>query len=532
MSGYKSNTAANRDALFGPPKGSSSSGGGSSSRSSAGTPRHKQNNAANREALLGAPTSTSRSKAPAPPSQAPRPPTSTAKGYVARDLTIPAVSVTTATGPAKLKKMKEAEKFRDSAVASMQKGLFTRPDPLTAANFYNRAADIYGQCGETRLERLHRVAAADCQMGSGSYPSAALDYSKAAELALTSSETLERRRKEGNKLWSDASKAWKNAGETSKAATALVQAALAMVLDDETTYMDKAALTAMEEAVEAFVPDVLNPFGKHRATGKSLYSEQTHETPSPETMALARDHAIKAPYAHEQVQQLIVILTRYGEYASALYATGAASYMLENDGVSTLTLSRSYIRETILQLAMGDPVAAEQSFLNRHVQHDHYLQARECKLAEELFRSVLNRDEISLEDARSPSGGNRAAMSALDAPLRQLVQNLRISGAARRTAGITTNNSKHSPLAGFDDDDDDKVQGDRIVASSQTGSKTTPSTTVNDDNDNEEEEEERDPSKMQAEMDDIMAGLDELDGLGSDNEDDDELEDDDDIDLR
>ena len=518
MSGYKSNTAANRDALFGPPKGSKSS-----SSSSAGTPKHKQNHAANREALFGA-SSTGRGKAAAPSSPAPRPPTPTAKGYVPRDPAKPAVSVTTATGPAKLKKMKEAEKFRDSAVACMQKGIFTRPDPLTAANFYNRAADIYGQCGEARLERLHRVAAADCQMGSGSYPSAAMDYSKAAELALTSDETLERRRKEGHKLWADASKAWTNAGETSKAATALVQAALAMVLDDETTYMDKAALTAMEEAVEVFVPDVLNPFGRHRATGKSLYSEQTHHTPSPETMALAREHAIKAPYAHEQVQQLIVILTKYGEYASALYATGAASYMLENDGISTLTLSRSYIRETILQLAMGDPVAAEQSFLNRHVQHDHYLHARECKLAEELFRSILNRDEVSLEDARSPTGGNRAAMSALDAPLRQLVQNLRISGTARRTAGNTTTNAKHALLAGFDDDNDDH----QIVASSKTGSKTTPSTTVNDD----DEEEERDPSKMQTEMDDIMAGLDELDGLGSENDDDDELEDDDDIDLR
>ena len=501
MSGYKNNTAANRDALFGPPKAGSSSG-----------PSHKRDNAANRDALFGSNNSSS-NKNKTSPSRPSSSTTSHSKGY---NPTKPTLLVSSAlAGPAKVAKLKEAEKFRDAAVQAMQKGLFTRPDPLTAANLYRRAADLYGQCAEHRLERLHRIAAADCQMGTGSFPVAAADYTKAAELVQSSNETIERKRKEGNKLWSDASKAWTNAGEGGKAAAALVQAALATLWEDDTTYMDKLALKAIEEAVEAHVPDVINPFAKHRATGKSLYRENIHDNPLPETMALAKDHVIKTPYAHEQLQQLINILARYGEYPSALYATGAASYMLENDGVSTLTLSRSYIKETILQLAMGDPVAAEQSFLNRHVQHDHYLHSRECKLAEELYRSVLNRDEIALDEARSIKGGNKAAMSQLDPELRHLIHQLRITGMARRAAGDTMlTNKAPVVLEEFEDD-----FHDHDVPCAKT------------------DDDQYDSAKMQTEMDGIMAGLAELDDLGGHSDDNDvgglnDDDDDDEVDLR
>ena len=532
MSGYKSNAAADREAIFGP------------SKSGAGGPKHKREHAANRDALFGpsggsSMGSTTKSKSPsaATVSAKHKPTTTTtatnntAMGYNPAKKS--PLSSGTIEGPAKVAKLKDAAKFRDAAVQAMQKGIFTRPDPLTAANLYNRAAELYGQCGERRLERLHRIAAADCQMGSGSFPVAAADYTKAAELSRTSDETLERKRKEGNKLWRDAATAWTNAGEPSKAANARVQAALAMVWEDDTTYMDKMSLTAMEEAVEAHVPDVLNPFAKNRATGKSLYAENIHATPTPETMELAREHVIRTPYAHEPVQQLVSILVKYGEFPSALYATGAASYILENDGASTLTLSRSFIKETILQLAMGDPVAAEQSFLNRHVQHDHYLLSRECKLAEELYRSVLNRDEIALDEARSPTGSNRSAMAQLDPPLRELIHQLRISGMARRVAGETRSKVPIKALLIVDDSNEEvewaetdtsipkAAQGTNIIA---------------------DESEYYDPGKMQAEMDDLMAGLDDLNDLGGANAEDDngaglgqvddDDDDDDDIDLR
>ena len=73
------------------------------------------------------------------------------------------------TGQAKISKMAEAEDYRLKAKKSMTRGIFSKPDPISAANYYKRAADAYKQCGENRLERLHRIASGDCQLGQDAY---------------------------------------------------------------------------------------------------------------------------------------------------------------------------------------------------------------------------------------------------------------------------------------------------------------------------------------------------------------------------
>ena len=79
------------------------------------------------------------------------------------------------------------------------------------------------------------------------------------------------------------------------------------------------------------------------------------------------------------------MLVKNGKYALALYVVGAATTILDRDGVSTLSLSRAYCTETILLLGMADPVAAEECFLQSHVQKSFYLNSREYKLSEDLF---------------------------------------------------------------------------------------------------------------------------------------------------
>merc|ERR1719223_2606372 len=111
-------------------------------------------------------------------------------------------------GQAKIEKMKEAEEYRKKAKKSLQRTLFSSPDPIAGAMFYHRAAEAYKLCGENRLERLHRVASGDCQMGHGAHASAAAEYIRAAELSAASDETDERKRNECRKLYEDASKAW------------------------------------------------------------------------------------------------------------------------------------------------------------------------------------------------------------------------------------------------------------------------------------------------------------------------------------
>lgn len=334
--------------------------------------------------------------------------------------------------------MKEAEDYRDKAKKAMQKGLFSKADPLAASTYYKRAADAYQQCGENRLERLYRINSADCQMSVRAFATAAAEYTRAAELVEDADdEEIDMKREIGRKLLLQAAEAWTQMNEPGKAASTKVEAALALTWGDESSLLPKAALEALEESVEAHVPDPLNPYSRYRQTGVSAYVNpdsdgETADNPSPEALELANQHIVTRPYAHESVQEVVYVLVSFGEYPSALYAQGAVTTLLERDGVSTLTLSRSYVGETILTLAMGDPVAAEQEFLNRHVQKTTYLSSRECKLGEELFRAVKMRDGEALEEARSIQGSNRAAIGNLHESLRDVLTMIRLSGVARR----------------------------------------------------------------------------------------------------
>jgi hypothetical protein len=274
----------------------------------------------------------------------------------------------------------------------------------------------------------------------GAMATAAAEYTRAAELAVTADDLQpDDQRREAAALHTQASQAWMNMNEKAKAAGSKVQAAVALNHGDESTLLSKEALAGMEEAVEAHVPDPFNPYARYRQTGVSAFFDvdSTGSGVSEETMALAGEHIVTRAYAHEPLQDLVTLLVDYGEYPSALYAAGAASVILEKDGVSTLSLGRAYVTETILTLAMGDPVLAEESFLNRHVQKTSYLSSRECKMAEDLFRAIKMRDGEALEEARAPSGSNRGGLANLHSSLRTLVTYLRLSGVARKTVGDT-----------------------------------------------------------------------------------------------
>jgi len=265
-------------------------------------------------------------------------------------------------------------------------------DPLSASTYYKRAADDFQKCGEFRLERFSRMNSADCQLQVGAYATAALEFTRAAELVINDlDESVEIRQQISRDLHLKSAEAWRNANERAKAAASQIKAALAMIDGDESRALSGGVLMAIEEAVEAHVPDPLNPYSRYRQTGVSLFinaeSGETAENPSMESLELARQQIVTEAYAHESVQEVIYLLVSYNEYASALYSAGAATTLLSEGGVATLSLSRAFLSETILTLAMGDPIAAEENFLQRHVQKSSYLTSRECKFAEELFRA-------------------------------------------------------------------------------------------------------------------------------------------------
>lgn len=449
---YKKNAASNRDALFGgaPSSTSSASGGG---------PKHKKDASSNRDALFGDAPKTSKSSASSTKSKtvskeavAQAPLNAGYKGVATnrtKKPTGPSIS-----GEAKAAKMKEAEDYREKANKAMQKSFFSKPDPVAASTFFKRAADCYKQCGESKLERLFRLESAECNRQIAAWASAASDYTRAASLMLEADDIkdIDMKRKEASRYHKLASAAHTQMGEKAKAAESMINSAIALSYGDKTTLLSNEALTQLEEAIEAHVPDVFNPHARYRQTGCSSFidpnSDETVENPYQETLTLAQEHIVTRAYAHEPLMEVVYTLVHYGEYASALYAAGAASTILERDQVSTLSLSRAYAVETILMLAMGDPIAAEQAFLNRHVQKTAYLTSRECKLSEELFRAVKTRDGDALEEARSPEGSNRAALANLHQSVRTLVTMLRLSGAARKHVPETTVTKKASSSSG------------------------------------------------------------------------------------
>ena len=407
----------------------------------------------------------------------------------------------------------------------MTRGIFSKPDPISASNYYKRAADAYKQCGENRLERLHRIASGDCQMGQDAYATAASDYTRAAELAEISDETINRKRQECYKLHLDAANAWQQMGEKGRAAESTVKASFGLIMGDNVTAkINDKALKSIEEAIELFVGDPLNKKCDYRRTsGVSIYADTSAEATITAESAkqLASQNIITDSYAHETLFKIGGELIKRRQYESALYAYGAGTASLEHEGYATVSLSRAYVTESIVTLAMGDTVAASKDFQNVHLQSTQYLSSRECALEEDLIRACNDMDSEALDEARGRNGPHRAALANLDTVLRELVGEIRVSGRVKKektkasAAGVTSttaNTNKGAPISAV-----------AAAVSKEIATAIKPSPPP----ERPGKELEQDTNAAFSEMDDIMNQM----GLGDDDDNGDEDDDDDDIDL-
>lgn len=164
MAHYKKDQASNRDALFGGLSSGSGGGGKSSKPSAASRSSASPTSAAARPASspttsatatssqndnIGIRSTLGSSSAPSnDPQVTPGPSTIFGGKIASRNRMVSILS-----GQAKIDKMAEAEDNRLKAKQAMTRGIFSKPDPISAANFYKRAADAYKACGENRLER-------------------------------------------------------------------------------------------------------------------------------------------------------------------------------------------------------------------------------------------------------------------------------------------------------------------------------------------------------------------------------------------
>ena len=127
----------------------------------------------------------------------------------------------------------------------------------------------------------------------------------------------------------------------------------------------------------------------------------------------------------------------------ALYCNSAASALHEDDADSTISLYRAYVTTSILQLSIGDVVAAEQTFVQEHLQSSAYLKSNESELADDMIRAVKLFDDEALEKAQK-----YRAMQSLDPCVRALAMTLKVAGGVaggkkkQPAAAITTTTTK------------------------------------------------------------------------------------------
>ena len=158
----------------------------------------------------------------------------------------------------------------------------------------------------------------------------------------------------------------KTIGDNDKAAIAIHKAG-SIFIDQSTkspmTGYENMCIKNLERSVDMFVPIVLNP---HQVYASTLEIEENFDERTAREMVVTKANAGKV------VNSIMLQLAEMGELNSALYAAGATSYLYENDGVSTVSLNRSFLSETIIMLAMGDIVAANELMM-KHFQNSGYL---------------------------------------------------------------------------------------------------------------------------------------------------------------
>ena len=552
MAHYKKDASSNRDALFG---GSSSSSGGRPASSSSATKANNDNAAA---ALLARPSTLTLNSSPYTSSNAAAASTTITPGpstiFATPGRGIASSSPSTMlmgilSGSAKVSKMAEAEDYRAKASKAMTRGVFTRPDPISAANYYKRAAESYKACGEYRLEKLHRIASADCQRGQGAYATAAAEYTRAAELVeVSATETLDVRRRECHRLHLDAAAMYEEMGEHGRCAESTLKAAFGLVMgmkaNESLVHHDAsnnnnstgggAALVAIEEAIEMFVGDPLNGKRDYRRTGVSRYAVDptstfsTTNNTTPASLELATKNIVTEAYAHELLYKVGNELLHRQMYASALYAYGAGTAILLHEGYATISLYKSYVSTCIITLAMGDVVAASREYERTHLQNTGYLTSRECALEEDLIRACTAMDDEALTVARSRTGPHKAALANLDPIIRELVMEVRVSGRAFVSCGGGSGSSNS-------DTKKNKKEGVAAPTSKKVSSLPPRGGGIVEKGE-EEDLVARDTDAGFDEMDDIMnqMGLNDDDDGDDDDDDDDGRNDndDDEIDLR
>ena len=344
-------------------------------------------------------------KAPASSANKPKPVSKTAAaGLTPKPTTITATTTTTTSSSStvsktasstlktptvtpqlKLKKIEEAKEESEKGMKYLKKTVFNwSPDHLAAAPCFENSANAYKAAGEYKLSYMMFIKASESHDSCNCSSAAAMACVRAAEVAkigLELSFSIESFRKASHYFGVD--------GKVDKAAEMIYKLAKEYDANDKL----EEAIAAYMEACDMILPDKLT-----KTTIDGIY---------PAILEWMRD-AFKCYLKANMLQDAI-------DFANKMIIVFDAFD-------SELSMCKTMASVTIIQLATGDIIAADRTFLD-HLGNNHYINSKECRLAESFVMAIKLSDIDALDKAQ-----RCVDLNYLEREIQILAKNLSIFG--------------------------------------------------------------------------------------------------------
>ena len=283
----------------------------------------------------------------------------------------------------KQKKSEEAKVFAQQAKKHLETSLFQwSPDYLAAASFFERSAEAYKSIDDTENAIKMYIESAHANESCKAHASAAVMFMKAAPLSKDSFKAME--------LYLQSAEAWGIHGDLEKSAEASKKAALTIEGKDWPR-----SLELFQNALNLLYPS-------------SIRKED-----------IVRIH----PSILELCRDFWNFLLRRELYSEAL-TFSSRLILLYEAFESESSLHKTLCAISILQLKLGDVVAAHELFLQDHLGRASYRSSSECRLAENLIMAFVHLDIDALDSAK-----NSADMRFIDIEVARVAKTLSLFAA-------------------------------------------------------------------------------------------------------
>ena len=291
----------------------------------------------------------------------------------------------TITPQLKLKKVEEAKEESEKGMKYLKKTVFNwSPDHLAAAPCFENSANAYKAAGEYKMSYMMFMKASESHEACNCSSAAGMACVKAAEVAkmgLNLSFAVESMRKASYFFGVD--------GKIDKAAEMIYK--LAKEYDSNDNLEE--AISAYMEACDMLLPDKLT----------KVSVDGIH----PSILDWMRD-AFRCYLKANRLQEAL-------DFAGKMV-------IVFDSFESEMSMCKTMASITIIQLAMGDIVAADQTFLD-HLGDKHYINSKECRLAESFVMAIKLSDIDALDKAQ-----RCVDLNYLEREIQILAKNLSIFG--------------------------------------------------------------------------------------------------------